>query len=84
MLTGKDIIVYILENDLVNTEFVADKIFDDLFIGASEVAEYFGVGVATIEAMYKLKRIRGIKINGELYFPRVLVRAKGDAEVDEK
>lgn len=84
MLTGKDIIIYILENDLVNTEFIADKIFSDLFINAAEVAEYFGVGVATIEAMYKMKKLRGITIDGELYFPRVILRSKGDAEVNEK
>lgn len=84
MLTGKDIIIYILENDLVNTEFICDKVFSDLFIGAAEVAEYFGVGVATIETMYLMKKIRGIKIDGELYFPRVILKSKGDSEVNEK
>ena len=77
MLTGKDIIVYILENNLVDTEFIADKMFSELFVEASEVAEYFGVGVATIEAMYQLKKIHGFKIDGELYFPRIILGSKG-------
>ena len=82
MLTGKDIIVYILENNLVDTEFICDKMFSDLFIEAAEVAEYFGVGVATIEAMYQLKKIHGVKIGGELYFPRIILGPKGVAEVE--
>ena len=80
MLTGKDIIMFILKYDLIN-----EKIFeDDVFIHSSKVAECFGVGNATIKVMYDMGTLHGFDINGELYFPKAILDMKGDAKVDKK
>lgn len=83
MITGKDIIMFILKYDLVNERIFMDEVIDDTFIHASKVAEHFGVGVATIKTMNDLGTIRGFVINGELYFPKAILNTKGDAKVEK-
>lgn len=84
MITGKDVIMFILKYDLVNEKIFADGIIDKALVHSSKVAEYFGVGVATIKAMYEMGTLHGFEIDGELYFPRAILNTKGDAKVNEK
>ena len=76
MITGKDIITYILENDLVNETIIPDV--SDIFATPDEVAVKFGVGTAVINTMYELGLIKGFNIGGKLYFSKGLEKLKGD------
>ena len=62
-MTGKDLILYILQNDLENEEM-------DIrwFLTESEVAVKFEVGLQTVRAWYALGLIPAFEIGGELYF----------------
>ena len=84
MMTGKDIIMFILKYDLVNEKIFTEDIINEALVHESKVAEYFGVGIATIRAMYELGTLHGFEINGELYFPKAILKTKGDAKVNEK
>lgn len=67
-MTGRDLIIYILENNLENEPIYKDgKILG--FISTKEAALEFGVGFATIELWFELGIIPGIKIGEELYIP---------------
>lgn len=76
MITGKDIITYILENDLVNEPVISNV--SDILATPEEVAVKFGVGPAVVETMYELGLIKGFNIGGKLYFSKSLERLKGD------
>lgn len=66
-MTGRDLIVYILNNNLENEEVFKDGIFFGL-IDENEVAIKFDVGVATVKAWYDLNMIKGIKIGDSIFF----------------
>lgn len=67
-MTGRDLIIYILENNLEN-----EQVFEDGrlmgFMTVPEAAFKFGVGMATIEVLFKLKAIPGFKIDETIYIP---------------
>ena len=65
-MTGKDLILYILQNDLENTEVFQDGFFIG-FMSAGEAAVKFGVGMATIESWYIRGMVNGIRIGDSLY-----------------
>lgn len=67
--TGRDLIVYILENHL------EDKpIFENGrpagFLTVEEAALSIGAGVATIHAMIQIKRIRYLQIGDQYFIPK--------------
>lgn len=63
-MTGKDLIIYILQNNLEDeTIFKEDGTFVD-FIDEKELASKFGVGVATIKMWFERGWLQGFK-NGE-------------------
>ena len=67
-MTGKDLIIYILENNLENEPvFQHGKLIG--FVTAGEVAEKLGVGVATVYVWVYQKRLDGILVGGSLYIP---------------
>lgn len=67
-MTGRELIVYILENGLED-----DPIFEDgRFIGyisANEAAQKFDVGVATIWVWVAQGKLNGVLIGGTMYIP---------------
>lgn len=67
-MTGKDLILYILQNDLEN-----EPVFKDgKFIGFNtieETAVKMGVGTATVSASIKLGQIKSIKIGNTYLVP---------------
>lgn len=68
-MTGRDLIVYILKNDLEDTDiFKNGKIYG--FLTIKEAAAKLGVGTATILVWYALDEIEGFYAGGELYFPK--------------
>ena len=77
-MTGKDLILYILQNGLEDVVVVKDGIFIG-FMNEEETAVKFNVGVATIKAWYTCGMLDGAKIGDHLYFLRnVSDPRKGD------
>lgn len=66
-MTGKELIIYILKNDLENVEVFSDGFFTGM-MNAEEAAMKFEVGTATIHAWYQLGVLPGIRIEDNLYF----------------
>ena len=67
-MTGKDLIIYILENDLVYKEVFCDNIeYSSLFMTEREAAVKWKTGVATVETFIKLGTIKAFKFN-DSYF----------------
>lgn len=66
-MTGKELILYILQNNLEDTIVLEDGFFVG-FMSENEAAVKFGVGVATIRAWYQYRMIDGTKIGDTLYF----------------
>lgn len=77
-MTGRDLIVYILENHLENEEVFKDGRLLG-YMNVEEAALKFSVGNATIEVWYKLDMLPGIKIGEKLYIP-----ANAEIGVDKK
>ena len=68
-MTGKELILYILQNNLENEVVIKDGIFIWL-MNEEEAAAKFGVGVATIKAWCICGMLSGTKIGDHLYFLR--------------
>lgn len=66
-MTGKELILYILQNNLENTVILEDGFFTG-FMTAQEVAVKFNVGVETVKAWYNCRWINGTRIGDNLYF----------------
>lgn len=67
-MTGKELILYILQNDLEDEPvFKNGKLLG--FVTAGEVAARMDVGVATVYVWIHQKRLDGIFIGGKIYIP---------------
>lgn len=67
-MTGKELAVYILENNLENMS--VEYIFSNLFMSVDEAAVKFKVGTSTISTWYSLMLINGFELNGRIYLLR--------------
>lgn len=67
-MTGKDLIIYILQNNLEDEPVFQQGKFIG-FVTAGEVAEKLNVGVATVYVWVYQKRLDGILVGGTLYIP---------------
>lgn len=78
-MTGKELILYILQNNLENTIVVKDGSFVGVMT-EEETAVKFGVGIATVRAWYHCKMLEGTQIGDSLYFrndvadPRITIK----------
>lgn len=72
-MTGLDLVIYILKNNLLN-----QPIYDNGallgFITADEAAVKFDVGPATIKVWVKEGRLDGIFIGDTVYIPAIAVK----------
>lgn len=66
-MTGKELILYILRNNLEDTIVLKDGIFVG-FMTEGEAAVKFNVGIETIRAWYICRWLDGTKIGDSLYF----------------
>lgn len=66
-MTGKELILYILQNNLENTIVLENGFFVG-FMTEEEAAVRFGVGLAQIRAWYSCKMLKGTQIGETLYF----------------
>jgi hypothetical protein len=67
-MTGKELIIYILANNLEDEPVYENGRFIG-FITASEAAEKFDVGIATIFVWLAQGKIEGMLVGGTLYIP---------------
>ena len=68
-MTGRQLILYILLNDLEDEIVFKDGVFIG-FMTEEDAALKFGVGVATIRAWYQSKTLDGMEIGEHIYFLR--------------
>lgn len=66
-MTGKELIIYILECDLVNKEVFKNGVFIG-FINEYEAASRFNVGIETIRAWFLIGKLKGVSIGDHIYF----------------
>lgn len=66
-MTGKELILYILQNNLENKEVFSDAISNSIFITADQAAVKWGCGSATVKAMIDMKKVKGFIILGQYY-----------------
>lgn len=76
-MTGKELIVYILEHDLVNEEIFKDN-HCALFMTDMEVAALLGTGPSTVRAMYSMGLLRGFEVGNSLFLLKDYVRPRND------
>lgn len=71
MITGKDLIMYILTHDLEDEVLFVCKDDGSLigFMSDIEAAEKFNVGLATIYAWVDMGLLGHIKLNNTVYIP---------------
>ena len=68
-MTGKELIIYILQNDLENEEIFKDGVLVG-FMDEHEAAINYGVGVETVKLWYKRGLLNGTEIGNRVYFPK--------------
>lgn len=66
-MTGKELILYILQNNLENEVVLDNGVFVG-FMDEKEAAAKFGVGVETIRAWHSLGMLNGFQDGEKLYF----------------
>ena len=67
-MTGRDLIIYILQNQLEDEQVYKDGVFLG-FMGEIEAALYFGVGLSTIRTWYEEGMLPGIKLGNLIFIP---------------
>lgn len=78
-MTGRELILYILQSNLEDEIVIKDGIFVWL-MDETETAAKFNVGVSTVKAWYICGMISGTKIGDHLYF----LRNVSDPRKDDK
>ena len=69
-LTGREIIIFILENELEDVDVIDQDGNLAGFLSIEKAAVKFNVGVETVKAWAKLGKIKNICFNGEFYIPK--------------
>lgn len=67
-MTGRELIVYIMENHLEDTKMIEGRNIIG-FMSEEEAAVKFGVGEGTIRAWINMGAIEGLNINYSVYIP---------------
>lgn len=65
-MTGKELIIYILQNNLEDTEVLTDNGFT-IFMNEQEAAAKFGVGVETVRSWYLMNMLPGIRMADSIF-----------------
>lgn len=74
-MTGRDLMLYILENHLEDAPVYENGRFVG-FMSDKEAAEKFGVGVSTIHVWINQGLLEGVKIIEDIYVPWNAVNPK--------
>lgn len=67
-MTGKDLIIYILKNDLEDKKI--KDIFNELFYTDAEYAAKNSMGIASVHVLFATGKIPGIQIKDKIYIYR--------------
>lgn len=68
-MTGRDLIIYILENGLEDKDVFEVMFNSNAFLSIHEAARKFNVGTATINAWVTGGYLKAFAVNGELRIP---------------
>lgn len=68
-MTGRDLIIYILQNNLEDEEVFKIIFQSDAVLDIYQAAEKFHVGVATINTWVTSGYLKAFVVNGELRIP---------------
>lgn len=71
-MTGKDVILFILNHNLVDTK-IDGYPMRDLFMTVEKAAIKFGIGTNSLKDMIKLGLIDCVEFNGETYIYKDVV-----------
>lgn len=67
-MTGRDLIIYILQNNLEDEEIIQDgKLVG--FYSIEEYASNMYVGIETIKALITLGKIKSVELGGKILIP---------------
>ena len=77
-MTGRDLIVYILQNDLEDEPIFNNGKFLVGFVPAIEIAVKHSVGLATVYTWVERGLMDGVIINNTLYIPKNAKLKKGE------
>lgn len=67
-MTGRELIIYILENNLENEEmFSGDTVNLPGLLTLKEAAVKMNTGISTVRTLYMLGKIKGCRIGGKIY-----------------
>lgn len=67
-MTGRELIIYILENNLENEEiFSGDTVNLPGLLTLEEAAVKMNTGISTVRTLYTLGKIEGCRIGGQIY-----------------
>ena len=73
-MIGKDLILFIIGNDLTNVEIIPFSTFrkslEDSLITEKDAACKLGIGVESLHCMYELGLISGVRAGENLYFAK--------------
>lgn len=76
-MTGRELILYILSNNLEDEEVFKDGKFIG-FLTAGEAAEKMNVGIATIYVLVSQQKLDGVLFRDALFIPANAVRKGND------
>ena len=68
-MTGRELIIYILENNLEDEEILKDGVILGMMVEEDAAVKY-NVGPATIKAWYEQGRLPGLKVGKTIFIPR--------------
>lgn len=68
MMTARELIMYILENHLEDEPVFKNGTFIG-FMSEADFAKELGFGVATVQTLFDLKMISGVRVGDKLYIP---------------
>lgn len=77
-MTGKEVILYILQNNLENEVILKDNFFFNC-VNEKEAATKFNVGVATVRAWHQYGILPGVKIGNSIFFSKDILNMKKEA-----
>lgn len=66
-MTGKELIIYILENDLLDEEMISVSGAPAWLMTAGEAAAKFNVGIETLTIWIKQNKLNAVLIGDEFY-----------------
>ena len=82
-MTGKELILYILQNNLEDTVVLDGGVFIG-FMTDRELAVKCSVGIETVRAWYLRKMIEGTKIGDSLYFRKDVVDPRSTIKMETR